>query len=113
MEKVILKLDDDGHGEFLIMEGREKLARMEIEVSADILTVRHTYVVPKAEGRGIAKRLLGAMIDYVRRNKLKVVPICPFVRGQFKRHPEEYADVWHKELPKNSLKDRDDPWIYT
>jgi predicted GNAT family acetyltransferase len=40
--------------------------------------------------------LLDAMIDYARKNNLKVITLCPFVHAQFKRHPEEYADVWDR-----------------
>jgi hypothetical protein len=37
------------------------------------------------------------MVDYARKNKLKVIPLCPYVHAQFKRHPKEYADVWNNE----------------
>jgi uncharacterized protein len=43
-----------------------------------------------------AKKLLSAMVDYARKNQLKVLPLCPYVLAQFKRHREEYADVWEK-----------------
>jgi uncharacterized protein len=38
--------------------------------------------------------LLKGLVEYVRKNGLKVIPLCPFVHAQFKRHPDEYADVW-------------------
>jgi predicted GNAT family acetyltransferase len=36
------------------------------------------------------------MAAYARGHHLKVIPLCPFVNAQFKRHPEEYADIWEK-----------------
>ncbi|HVY76388.1 MAG TPA: GNAT family N-acetyltransferase [Puia sp.] len=98
MEEVQLKLNDQGHGEFFIPEGNEHIAFMQVGVSGQVLTAFHTEVRPQAEGQGLAKKLLSAMVDYARKNGLKVNPLCPYVYAQFKRHPEEYADVWLKPV---------------
>ena len=50
----------------------------------------------KAEGKGLAKKLLIAMVDYARKNNLKVIALCPFVHAQFLRHPDEYKILWKK-----------------
>jgi uncharacterized protein len=97
MEEVQLSLDEKGHGHFYIAQEGEQIAEMEISVSKDKLTVYHTEVLPKAEGKGFAKLLLTSMVDYARKNALKVVPLCPYVHAQFKRHSQDYADVWIKQ----------------
>jgi predicted GNAT family acetyltransferase len=97
MESVQLKLDDKGHGHFYILDGNEQIAEMEISVTQDKLTVYHTEVLPKAEGKGLAKQLLVTMVDYARKNTMNVIPLCPYVHAQFKRHPDEYADIWSKQ----------------
>jgi predicted GNAT family acetyltransferase len=84
------------------MDGAEQLGEMEISIKGNNLTVYHTGVLPKAEGRGLAKKLLTTMVDYARKNTLKVIPLCPFVHAQFKRRPEEYADVWNKDSESGS-----------
>ena len=94
MEEVKLNLNEKRHGHFYINENDEQIAEMIIGISGNDLTVYHTEVLPKAEGRGLAKKLLLAMVDYARKNGLKVIALCPYVFAQFKRHPEEYADVW-------------------
>ena len=94
MENVQLTINDNGHGHFYVMENNEQLGEMQISISANELTVYHTEVLPKAEGKGLAKELLKAMVDYARKNHLKVKALCPYVFAQFKRHPEEYEDVW-------------------
>jgi predicted GNAT family acetyltransferase len=98
MNEVQLKLDEDGNGSFLIMDGEEKLAEMVISTSGNILTAHDTEVSAKAEGQGLAKKLLSAMVEYARNNNLKVYPRCPFVHAQFKRHPDQYADIWKKTM---------------
>lgn len=97
MEEIKLKLNEKGHGGFYIMDGKEELGEMVISVSNKDLTVHHTEVVEKAGGRGLAKQMLNAMTDYARKNNLKVIPLCPYVHAQFKRHPGDYADIWNKE----------------
>jgi uncharacterized protein len=100
MEDVQLKLDDKGNGAFYIMDGKEQMGEMVIRISGANLTAFHTEVSPKAEGKGLAKKLLAAMADHARKNGLKVIPLCPFVHAQFKRHEQEYEDIWNREEEK-------------
>lgn len=95
MEEIQLQLNERGRGAFLATEGGKPLGEMVISVSGFDLTVYHTEVQPEAEGKGLAKKLLAAMVDYARRQGLRVIPLCPFVHAQFRRHPETYADVWN------------------
>jgi len=97
MEDVKLDLDKNNRGHFFILDQEEQIAEMEVSVSGNNLTVYHTEVLPKAEGKGLAKKLLFTMVDYARKNALKVTPLCPYVHAQFKRHPEEYIDVWNQD----------------
>ena len=93
MEDVKLELNDAGEGYFYIAEDNEVIGEMVIKISEEVMTVHHTEVYPKGEGKGLGKQLLAGMVDYVRKNKLKVIALCPFVHAQFKRHPETYRDV--------------------
>ncbi|HET8752851.1 MAG TPA: N-acetyltransferase, partial [Salinimicrobium sp.] len=34
---------------------------------------------------------------YARNNDLKVIPLCPYVYAQFKKHPDEFSDIWKKQ----------------
>ena len=94
MENTSVALDERGQGAFYIKEGDEQVAEMSFGISENRLTVYHTEVSPKAEGKGLGKRLFAAMTDYARNNNLKVIPLCPFAHAQFKRHRQEYADIW-------------------
>ena len=94
MEDVELKVDTKGHGAFVITDNGGQIGEMEIAIAPAMLTVFHTEVVPAAEGQGVAKKLLSAMVAYAREHQLKVNALCPYVHAQFKRHPDEYADIW-------------------
>ena len=96
MEDIQLQLDENGRGAFYLSEDGEQIGEMEISIDGQNLTVYHTEVAPKAEGRGFAKKLLNAMVEHARANQLKVIPLCPYVHAQFKRHEDAYADIWNK-----------------
>ena len=100
MDDVKLKLNEKGHGTFYIMHSAQQMGEMVVSVAGNNLTVYHTEVSPEAEGKGFAKKMLNTMADYARKNNLKVIPLCPYVHAQFKRHPQEYADIWNKDAEK-------------
>ena len=94
MNEPELVLNDLGRGAFLLKENGEKLAEMVVAIDEENLFVYHTEVDPKAEGKGLAKILLNTMVEHVRAKKIKVIPLCPYVHAQFRRHPKEFEDVW-------------------
>lgn len=97
MNEIQLKLNANGRGAFIIEDANERLAEMEVAVAGNNLTVYHTEVSDKLQGQGVASKILSTMVNYARENKLKVIALCPYVHAQFKRHPEQYADVWNKD----------------
>jgi len=54
----------------------------------------HTEVPKVFEGQGIAGKLARTALDYARDNNLKVIPLCPFVAGYIRKHPEYQPLVW-------------------
>lgn len=96
MTTIKLELDEKMHGAFNLYEEGEKLGEMVISIRDNNLTVYHTEIDPSAGGKGYAKLLLEYMVNYSRENNFKVIALCPYVHAQFKRHPDEYADIWLK-----------------
>ena len=96
MNQVQFKINEKGRGKFFIEENGEQLGEMEIGITGKNLVAYHTEVLPKAEGKGLAKQLLESMVEYARSNKLKVIALCPYVHAQFKRHEDLYSDIWEK-----------------
>jgi predicted GNAT family acetyltransferase len=95
MNTIELKLNEQKRGGFVIDNGDERLAEMQVAIIDKNLVVYHTEVADKLRGQGIAPQLLAEMVAYARSNKLMVVPLCAYVSVQFKRHPDQYADIWN------------------
>lgn len=56
------------------------------------ITIMHTEVPRAVEGRGVGSALVKGMLDEIRREGRKVVPLCSFVRAYINRHPD-YHDL--------------------
>lgn len=75
------ELDADGH-----------VAFSEYRRDGNLLTVMHTEVPAALNGRGIGSALVRGLLDIARAQKLKVKPLCPFVKAYIAKHPQ-YADL--------------------
>lgn len=94
MVTIKARLNAQGSGAFTLYEQETERGEMVVGTSGHELTVYHTQVAPEAEGKGYAKQLLDAMVDYARTHHLSVRPLCPYVHAQFRHHPDQYADLW-------------------
>ncbi len=63
-------------------------ALLQYRRSGESIRLIHTEVPEALRGRGLANQLVRAALDYAHFNRLKVVPICPFVKAYLKKHPE-------------------------
>lgn len=52
----------------------------------------HTYVSDELRGQGIAGKLFNALIDHARKNNLKIVPVCSYVKAKMEKS-SDYDDV--------------------
>lgn len=60
---------------------------------ARAISADHTGVPDAMAGHGVAKALLNYMLEDARASGLRIIPLCPFVRGQLAKHPE-WADLF-------------------
>lgn len=88
---------NNGEGTAIINDGQMAVGKMELSLSDKELTVHHTEINEDQEGKGLAKILLNEVVAYARTNELKILPLCIYVLTQFKRHSEEYSDIWKKK----------------
>ncbi|MBO9669205.1 MAG: N-acetyltransferase [Sphingobium sp.] len=71
------------------LEREDGIAFAEYERRDGLIIATHTVTPPALRGRGIASRLIKAMLGDARAQGLKVLPLCSFVADYFDRHPEE------------------------
>jgi predicted GNAT family acetyltransferase len=52
----------------------------------------HTEVNNDYRGQGIGKKILMKIVEYVRENNIKIIPLCPFTKSVFDK-TESIRDV--------------------
>ena len=67
-------------------------------VNDHLMVIDHTEVDEQLKGKGTGKKLQENLIDYVRLNNIKVIPVCPFAKTMFSRMKE-----WHDVLNKGAM----------
>ena len=78
---------------FFLMEN-DKLAGEVTFTNAGetMFIIDHTFVDDQFRGQGIAQKLVELVVKKARKENKKIMPLCPFAKGEFERKPE-YADV--------------------
>ena len=53
----------------------------------------HTEVPPALENKGIGHKLVRESLEWIEKNGLKIVPLCPFVRSFLRENLEDYKEI--------------------
>lgn len=69
------------------------MAVCEYKLVKDRIIFTHTEVPPALEGKGIGSLLAKTALDYAVSHHLKIMPLCPYIAGYIKRHPEYIPHV--------------------
>lgn len=56
--------------------------------SPELVIADHTFVPEALNGQGIAGRLLARLLADAEAEGFRIMPLCPYVNAQRKRHPE-------------------------
>ncbi|WP_413220055.1 GNAT family N-acetyltransferase [Tritonibacter mobilis] len=89
------KEDGERRGRYVArLDGIEAEAEITFRYRSDgIISAEHTGVPDAMGGHGVAKALLDFMLEDARRSGYRIIPICPFVRRQYAKHPE-WSDLF-------------------
>ncbi|MDH4029607.1 MAG: N-acetyltransferase [Chromatiales bacterium] len=75
------------------VEGRNGVGELTFSrMSPTKIIADHTAVDDSLRGTGVGKALVERLIADARSEGFTIVPLCPFVRSQYQRHPE-WSDV--------------------
>jgi uncharacterized protein len=85
-----------GHkGAFVWRRDGEKLAELTYSVAGSRVILDHTDVDDRLRGQGAGKQLVASAVDWARKEKRSLLPLCPFARSVFDKTPG-FADVLAK-----------------
>lgn len=78
------------------VEGKDGIGELTYSrMSPTRIIADHTGVDDSLRGTGIGKALVERLVADARNEGFTIVPLCPFVRAQYQRHPE-WSDVMEK-----------------
>jgi hypothetical protein len=81
--------EDRGSKRRYVIRRPEGEAELTLSVlSPERVIADHTLVPDSLRGQGLAQALLQALLDDARSQGFRIVPLCPFVASQARRHPE-------------------------
>lgn len=90
---VITRHDQGARGEYhAAVPGSDTIGRLTYQRRGNVLIADHTLVPPEIGGKGVAMRLVEALVEGARADGDKIVPQCSYVEVAFRRHPE-WADL--------------------
>lgn len=88
-----IKTDNGKKGAFSAIDGDKKPGEMTYTWAGDNkIIIDHTEVDEAYGGQGIGKKILVNILDWVRKDNIKVIPLCPFAKAQFEKN-EDFRDV--------------------
>jgi predicted GNAT family acetyltransferase len=94
MDEVTITRHDAGNrGEYRAhVQGSRHIGRLTWVLRQGVRVADHTLVPPAIGGRGIAARLVEALVEDARAQGFRIDPRCSYVAVAFDRHPE-WADL--------------------
>lgn len=74
------------------LPGESAIGRLTWVARGDVRVAEHTLVPTEIGGRGVAARLVEALVADAREQRFRIDPACSYVAAMFRRHPE-WADL--------------------
>ena len=68
--------------------GSDRQAELTWTARGEARIADHTFVPDEARGKGIAEKLVLALVEDAKSEGFTIVPQCSYVEAQFRRHPE-------------------------
>jgi predicted GNAT family acetyltransferase len=92
-DPVITREISGSKGRYVIRQNGEEAELTWSITSPTLVIADHTGVPDSFRGTGAGLALVTRLVEDARAEGFKIMPLCPFVNAQRKRHPE-WADVF-------------------
>lgn len=80
---------ENHRGSFFIEEGSKRMAEMVyVMAGPKKMIIEHTEVDGSLKGKGAGAKLLEALVEFVRKEEIKVIPLCPFAKATFNKRTD-------------------------
>lgn len=75
----------EGHNKFYIndKQGKQIAEIVFVPTGENLAIIEHTDVDESLKGQGIGKQLVAKVVEKMRREKRKIIPLCPFAKHEF------------------------------
>ena len=92
-EVTITRHGTDRAGEYHAhVPGKTEIGRLTWVQHGAVRAAEHTLVPTTIGGRGVAMRLVEALVEDARAQQFRIDPVCSYVAKAFERHPD-WADL--------------------
>ncbi|WP_424932192.1 GNAT family N-acetyltransferase [Amaricoccus macauensis] len=93
IEAEVISLEDGASkGRYVYRAEGEEAELTYSKAGAGLLIIDHTEVPDVFRGKGVGAALVARAVEDARAAGKKILPLCPFAAGQFRKHPE-WAEV--------------------
>ncbi|MCQ1530442.1 GNAT family N-acetyltransferase [Lutispora saccharofermentans] len=58
------------------------------------MIIDHTYVSDELAGQGVGKLLLKELVDWIRKENKKIIPLCPYAKAQMEKNKEYHDTIY-------------------
>ena len=79
-------------GEFFTVINGKK-AVLDYTIDGKKMAIFHTFTDPELRGQGLAEKLTQAAFEYAKKNGLRVVPTCSYVKDTFLPKHKEWDKI--------------------
>jgi predicted GNAT family acetyltransferase len=89
-----IQQEDNGKkGAFYLDMDGERLAEMTYTWAGEgMFIIDHTEVSEKLKGQGVGAKLVLKAVEFARKMRVKILPLCPFAKSVFNK-TQDYSDV--------------------
>lgn len=75
----------EGHNKFYVndAQGNQVAEIVFVPTGEHLSIIEHTDVDPSLKGQGVGKQLVAKVVEKMRQEQRKIIPLCPFAKHEF------------------------------